>query len=129
MKTLAFKGGNMQKTYTNKEIHKLAQEKCAVIYALEIIGGKWRLPVIWKLSKQESMRYNELKRQLEGITNIMLTRTLQDLEKHGLVIRDEYLQIPPHVEYSLTESARTLIPALEIIGAWGRNNMGEETTN
>ncbi|MBV4414984.1 winged helix-turn-helix transcriptional regulator [Clostridium tyrobutyricum] len=118
----------MQKTYTNKEVPKLAKEKCAVIYSLEIIGGKWRLPVIWKLSKQESMRYNELKRHLEGITNIMLTRTLQDLEKHGLVIRNEYLKIPPHVEYSLTESARILIPALEIIGAWGRNKMSEETT-
>lgn len=119
----------MQKTYTKKEVFELAQEKCAVIYALELIGGKWRLPVIWKLSKQESMRYNELKRNLEGITNIMLTRTLQDLERNGLVIRKEYQQIPPHVEYSLTDGGKTLIPALEIIGDWGRNKMREEAVD
>lgn len=113
----------MQKTYSQNEIPEIASEKCSVIYALELIGGKWKLPVIWKLSKQNSMRYNELKRNLDGITNIMLTRTLQDLEQHGLVLRREYNQIPPRVEYSLTESAKELIPALEIIGAWGKKQM------
>ncbi len=98
-------------------------QKCAVTYALNIIGGKWRLPIIWQLSAQESMRYNELKRHLEGITNIMLTRALQDLEKHKLVERTEYSQIPPHVEYSLTESCRELLPALEIINEWGMEKM------
>jgi len=97
--------------------------KCAVIHALEIIGGKWRLPIIWELSAQESMRYNELKRHLNGITNIMLTRALQGLEEHGLVSRTEYNQIPPHVEYSLTESCRELLPALEIINQWGKRQM------
>lgn len=98
-------------------------QKCAVTYALNIIGGKWRLPIIWQLSAQESMRYNELKRHLEGITNIMLTRALQDLEKHKLVKRTEYSQIPPHVEYSLTKSCRELLPALEIINEWGMEKM------
>jgi len=97
--------------------------KCAVIHALEIIGGKWRLPIIWELSAQESMRYNELKRHLNGITNIMLTRALQGLEEHGLVSRTEYNHIPPHVEYSLTESCRELLPALEIINQWGKSQM------
>lgn len=97
--------------------------KCAVVRALEIIGGKWRLPIIWELSAQESMRYNELKRHLDGITNIMLTRALQGLEEHGLVNRIEYNQIPPHVEYSLTESCRELLPALEIINQWGKRQM------
>jgi DNA-binding HxlR family transcriptional regulator len=97
--------------------------KCAVIHALEIIGGKWRLPIIWELSAQKSMRYNELKRHLNGITNIMLTRALQGLEEHGLVCRTEYKQIPPHVEYSLTESCIELLPALEIINQWGKRQM------
>mgnify|MGYP002476709527 CR=1 FL=1 len=57
----------------------------------------------------------ELKRHLDGISNIMLTRALQGLEKHNLVIRVERRQIPPHVEYSLTESCKRLLPALEII--------------
>lgn len=95
-------------------------QKCAVITALEIIGGKWRLPIIWELSSYESIRYNELKRRLNGITNIMLTRALQGLEEHKLVKRVEYNKIPPHVEYSLTEGCRQLLPALEIINEWGK---------
>lgn len=109
-----------------KELDKtkpVYSKKCAVIHALEIIGGKWRLPVIWELSAQESMRYNELKRRLEGITNIMLTRALQGLEEHGLVKRVELGRIPPHVEYSLTESCKQLLPALEIINEWGKKRM------
>ena len=116
----------MQKTYHPKEVPELAQEKCGVIYALELIGGKWKLPVLWKLSKQDSIRYNELRRQLNGITNTMLTRVLLDLEANGLVMRREYEQIPPRVEYALTESGQSLIPALEIIGAWGRTKMEQE---
>ena len=103
----------------NPEYYK----KCAVMYALEIIGGKWRLPIIWELSAEKSMRYNELKRHLNGITNIMLTRSLQGLEKHGLVNRIEYNRIPPHVEYSLTESCKELLPALDIINQWGEDQM------
>lgn len=119
----------MQKTYSEKEIPELANEKCAVIYALEIIGGKWKLPIIYKLSKKESMRYNELKRELEGITNIMLTRSLQYLEERQLVTRREFNQIPPHVEYSLTESAKKLLPALEVIKDWGRMEMERVSGN
>ncbi|MCD7918985.1 MAG: helix-turn-helix transcriptional regulator [Clostridiales bacterium] len=102
------------------------QEKCPVIVALEIIGGKWRLPIIWELSAVESMRYNELRRRLDGITNIMLTRCLRALEEHGLVIRKELNQIPPHVEYSLSDSCRKLIPALEIINDWGATQIPGE---
>ena len=95
-------------------------EICPVIHALEIIGGKWRIPIIFKLSAEKSSRYNELKRSLPGITNIMLTRSLQSLEKHGLVKRIEYNIIPPHVEYSLTDICQDLVPALVIINDWGK---------
>ena len=95
-------------------------EKCPVIRALDVLGGKWRLAIIWELSRYESMRYNELKRHLYGITNIMLTRSLQALEQHGLVTRKEYCQIPPHVEYSITKSCKSLLPALEVINEWGK---------
>lgn len=66
------------------------------------------------------MRYNELKRHLYGITNIMLTRSLLALEQHRLVTRTDYHQMPPHVEYSITEDCKTLLPALEIINNWGK---------
>ena len=111
----------MQKENGKKKAAQTA--KCPVVRALEIIGGKWRLPIIWQLSAQESIRYNELKRRLDGITNIMLTRSLQGLEENGLVRRVEYSQIPPHVEYSLTESCKKLLPALEIINEWGKEQI------
>lgn len=109
----------MQKTYAQNEIPEIAAEKCAVIYALGLIGGKWKLPILWKLSKKDSMRYNELKRELQGITNRMLTRTLDFLVAENLVLRTAYDENPPHVEYALTEEARLLLPALEIIKKWG----------
>lgn len=113
----------MQSVYSNSEVPELVNEKCAVIYAFEILGGKWKLPIIWKLSKQEHIRYNELKRQLSGITNQMLTRSLRYLEDHNLVYRKEHDKIPPHVEYSLTDSGKNLIPALDLIKDWGKAEM------
>ena len=99
------------------------KDMCAVVHALELIGGKWRLAIIWRLCCCDGMRYNELKRQVTGITNIMLTRSLQDLEKHGLVKRVQYSEIPPHVEYYATESCKKLLPALEVIYEWGKEHM------
>jgi len=106
-----------------EETSHLSSEKCPVIHALEIIGGKWRIPIIWELSTKKSLRYNELKRSISGITNIMLTRSLQSLEEHGLVKRVEYNIIPPHVEYSLTDNCHDLLPALVIINEWGKNSL------
>lgn len=103
------------------ETSHVCSEKCPVTNALEIIGGKWRIPIIWKLSTEKSIRYNELKRSIPGITNIMLTRSLQSLEEHGLVKRVERNKIPPHVEYSLTDSCHDLMPALTIINEWGKH--------
>jgi DNA-binding HxlR family transcriptional regulator len=104
-----------------KEIKHNWLGECPVVHALEIIGGKWRIPIIWELSTKKSIRYNELKRSVPGITNIMLTRSLQALEEHGLVKRVEYKRIPPHVEYSLTEICNDLLPAVKIINEWGKN--------
>ena len=102
-----------------KNIYK---DSCPVLYALNIIGGKWRLPILWRL-RDEGLRYNQLKRKLDGITNIMLTRSLQDLEEYGLVKRIQYSEIPPHVEYFLTENAKKLLPALMLISEWGKEQI------
>ena len=93
-------------------------DKCPVLYALNIISGKWRLPILLHL-KDGSLRYNQLKRELNGITNIMLARSLQDLEEYGLINRVQYSEMPPHVEYFLTENARKLLPAINSIQEWG----------
>ena len=85
--------------------------KCPIKIAINKIRGKWRMPILWELYN-EDLRYNELKRRLNGITNIMLTRCLRDLEEAGLIKRVQYSENPPNVEYSLTEYSRKLGNAL-----------------
>ena len=95
---------NLEELFMKDELNEIPHiysKQCPVVHALEIIGGKWRIAIIWELSSQKSIRYNELKRRIPGITNIMLTRSLKALNEHGLVERIEYNKIPPHVEYSL----------------------------
>ena len=91
---------------------------CEFVDALNLLSGRCKLPILWKLS-YVNMRYNELKRQVHGITNIMLTRSLQELEAHGLVIRIQYSEVPPHVEYGLTMAGLKLVPALHELKKWG----------
>lgn len=93
---------------------------CPLTYALDLIGGKWRLPIIWALSQHDTLRYNELKRKIDGITNMMLSQSLKEMESYGIVNRKQYMEIPPRVEYSLTEAGKDLIPALESLANWGK---------
>ena len=93
---------------------------CPLTYALDLIGGKWRLPIIWALNKNETLRYNELKRKVDGITNMMLSQCLKEMEIYGLVNRKQFMEIPPRVEYSLSEAGKDLIPALESLAKWGK---------
>ena len=99
---------------------------CPVAYTLSVIGGKWHLPIIWSLHQKGVMRYNELRRELDGITAIMLTQSLKDLEQLGLVARTQYNEVPPRVEYSLTEEGQSLFPALAELAKWGRKRMERE---
>lgn len=92
---------------------------CPLTHALSIIGGKWRLPIIWALYNHRNIRYNALKREVNDITNMMLTQSLKELEQQGVVLRVQYNEIPPRVEYSLTESGIDLIPSLESLAKWG----------
>lgn len=95
------------------------EETCPLVCTMNIIGGKWKIPILWYLA-QSPRRYNELKRCVAGITNIMLTRSLRDLEENGLVERIQYEVIPPQVEYRISEKGNAIIPALKIIGDWGK---------
>lgn len=96
---------------------------CPIVYALSIIGQKWKIPILWHLADEGTLRYNELKRGVYGITNIMLTKSLQELEAHHLIHREQYDTIPPRVEYSLTERGKTLIPLLREFDQWGRRQI------
>lgn len=95
------------------------EAQCPVIYALDIVGQKWRLPIMWYLLEAEPVRYNELKRRIKGITNMMLTKSLKELEEHNLIVRTQYETIPPKVEYSLTERGKSLLPAMNELRKWG----------
>lgn len=101
--------------------YKSRYDDCPLTYALNMIGGKWRLPIIWALSKNGTMRYNELKRSIDGITNMMLTQSLKELELDGIISREQFMEIPPRVEYSLTDHGEDLIPALKTLANWGKN--------
>jgi len=99
------------------------ETKCPIIYALNIVGHKWKLPIMWYLFENETTRYNELKRRVKGITYMMLTKSLQELEAHKLVIRTQYETIPPKVEYSLTERGKELLPTLNELYRWGEKQI------
>lgn len=99
------------------------QQICPATFAFHVISGKWNLPILAFLSEEESIRYNELKRKLHGITGTTLTNCLKDLIDHGIIHREQYNEIPPRVEYSLTPSGRELVPLIESIVAWGENNI------
>ena len=90
-----------------------------MIYALSILNGKWKLSIIWHLTQQESIRFNELQRNLNGISNLMLSKSLQELQNDKIVSRMQYNSIPPRVEYSLTDLGRSLQPVLKMLGEWG----------
>jgi len=96
------------------------KEDCPLTFALTLIGSKWRLPIIWALWKNKTIRYNELKRQVDGITNMVLSQSLKEMEKQGLVVRTQFMEIPPRVEYSLTEAGEALIPSLKSLAEWGK---------
>ena len=100
--------------------------QCPILHVFRRIGGKWKLPILWHLADKETVRYNELKRSVRGVTNMMLTKCLRELEDFGLVIRQQYNEVPPRVEYSLTNRGKTLLPALEQLYAWGREQLEYE---
>lgn len=88
-------------------------------YAMSLIDGKWKMHILFWLWKRDVLRYGELKRSLETITHKMLSTQLKELEADDLIVRKEYSQIPPKVEYSLSERGLTLMPVLQCLCEWG----------
>lgn len=96
--------------------------ECSIIYTLAVVGGKWRWLIIYKLSENGILRYGELKKVLPPITHKMLSQELKELESQKLIHREVYHQIPPKVEYSLTDKGQTLLPILDLMSKWGAEN-------
>ena len=102
---------------------------CVLQSALNTIGGKWKLPILCSLLANGSSRYNELLKNIRGISNTMLSKTLKELEEDGMVERSEYLEVPVRVEYGLTDKARKLQPILTDLIRWAMADRGAEQSN
>ncbi|MFD4791546.1 winged helix-turn-helix transcriptional regulator [Streptomyces sp. NPDC058459] len=93
---------------------------CGIDSAMEVIGGKWKVLILWALHEHPHCRFGALRRLLPGITEKMLASHLRELEADGVVHRVSCDEVPPRVEYSLTEDGRRLNAALEPLAAWAR---------
>jgi DNA-binding HxlR family transcriptional regulator len=92
---------------------------CALDITMHFISGKWKTVILWYLRK-DPRRFSELKRQIPQITEKMLSLQLKELEADGIVSRSVFAEVPPRVEYALTDFGKTMIPMIEAIASWGR---------
>lgn len=103
-------------------IEKANFEDTGFSYTLSLISGKYKMVILYCLMEFETVRFNEMKRYLKTVTDKTLSANLKELEKEDLIIRKEYPQIPPKVEYSLSERGISLMKVLDQLCVWGENN-------
>jgi len=95
---------------------------CGLDAAVDVVGGKWKALILWALH-HDTLRFGELKRSVPGISEKMMIQQLREMESYGLVHREVHHQVPPKVEYSLTEFGQSLNAALIPLGEWGEKHM------
>jgi DNA-binding HxlR family transcriptional regulator len=95
---------------------------CPVETGIELLSGKWKARILWKLYNNQTMRFGELRNSLTNITEKMLAQQLRELENVKLVNRKVYTEVPPKVEYSLTDFGKSLTPILDSFASWGIAN-------
>lgn len=97
--------------------------ECPLTYTLGIIGGKWKINILYHIYMNKNIRYGQLKRLLRGITHKVFSSQLKELIAAGLVLRVEYLGVPSHVEYSLTKKGESVLPIFKAMYEWGKENI------
>ena len=97
-------------------------EETGFCYTLSLISGKYKMIILYCLKEYEAVRFNELKRYLKTVSDKVLSASLKELEQDGLVLRTEYPQVPPKVEYSLTDRGQSLVEVLKGLGIWGKEH-------
>ena len=102
---------------------EIAGKGCSLKKVLDIIGGKWKIMILCVIDYNEVVRYGQLNRAVDGITNTMLANSPKELEADGLVERKQYDEMPARVEYNLTPKAKSLIPILLELKKWGEENL------
>lgn len=103
--------------------------RCPLEYGLDIFGGKWKSRVICVLSAKETLRYSALRKEMLNITDAVLATTLKELIADGIITRQQYNEIPPRVEYALTDKGRSVVPILQTICQWSGAYHKEDNEN
>ena len=111
-----------KQTSTNTMNKQHLEADCGMAYTISLLGGRWKLSILGYLSDEKILRYGELKIKLKGISERMLIAQLKELEAHGLITRISYPEIPPRVEYELSEKGRSLEGILTQMADWGEKN-------
>lgn len=101
---------------------------CPIRHLTSIFNGKWKLPIVCILSTETPLRYSTIKRKLGDITNVMLAQSLKELEATGIVYREQYNEVPPRVEYTLTEKGKSILPILVQLAGWAIDDMQNEAS-
>lgn len=110
----------------------LSIQRCQTISTVQkILGGKWKIEILYYIAFQHAHRFGELRRHIGEITESSLTKQLRELENDGFICRHDYQEVPPHVEYTLTELGESFIPVLIHIKQWGEVNLkqGQQESN
>lgn len=114
------------KVHTATSVEQIMTEQqqctCGLVPALAVIGGKWKALILWEMNDQP-VRFGELRRRVQGISEKMLIQSLRELEADGVVHREAFHEIPPRVEYSVTEFGASLNAVLEPLCKWGEQHM------
>lgn len=110
------------KKYNGSYIENACFENTGFSYTMSLISGKHKMVILYCLMEFEPVRFNEMKRYLGNITDKTLSGNLKELEADGLIVRKEYPQIPPKVEYSLSERGKSLMKVLDKLCLWGEEN-------
>ena len=103
--------------------------RCPLEYGLEIFGGKWKSRIICVLAEMKTLRYSELRKEMSNITDAVLASTLKELIRDKIVERKSFDEIPPHVEYSLSEKGLSVVPILQNICEWSGIFYNEDNDN
>ena len=104
----------------------ISKNTCRMNLGINILSGKWKLQIIWNIQKNKVVRFNELQRMLGDITTKTLTSQLRELEENQIIKRTVFPEVPPRVEYSLTEIGESIEPILNSLCDWGKAYLGKK---
>ncbi|MBO4556834.1 MAG: helix-turn-helix transcriptional regulator [Elusimicrobiales bacterium] len=99
---------------------------CPINYLTKVLGGRWKLHVLCILNNWGTVRFGKIKKKIGQVSNVMLSQTLKELERDGIVIRHQYNEVPPHVDYALSKKGKDVLSALFSLGDWAEKYMREE---